>query len=296
MGIGTWGIGGFMQADPNNNDKQQTEALIYALNKGVNYVETVYMYAQGKAAQLLGNAVKKSKISREKLFITQSIYTSTAKTIADAEKEVESFLKELDIKFIDNLQFTMTSMDQYGMTDIANLVNRLLSQRKIRYTSITNSNLDYLKKYHQAFGNKMFAHEFCFNFEIRENEAEGVTKFAAERELLNVVYQPLRRNKTAQRNWPLLLELAKKYDKTQNQILLNWIVSKGFFPLVKASNMKHIDENFASFEFKIEEEDLEKLNNFKIPGYISPEIDWFGKGRGVAIHQLPNVFDEIYKL
>ena len=32
-------------------------------------------------------------------------------------------------------------------------------------------------------------------------------------------YQPLRRNRTANRNYPLLIELSNKYNKTQNQIL-----------------------------------------------------------------------------
>jgi len=39
----------------------------------------------------------------------------------------------------------------------------------------------------------------------------------------------------------------------------------------------------------------EKLNEFKIPNYQPPKIDWFGTGEGVAIHQIPNIFDEEYE-
>ena len=49
IGIGTWGVGGFMKADPNGDNQEQVNSLIYTLNQGINFSETVFMYAQGKA-------------------------------------------------------------------------------------------------------------------------------------------------------------------------------------------------------------------------------------------------------
>ena len=295
IGIGTWGVGGFMEPDPKNDDEKQIDAIVYSLNKGINYVGTVYMYAKGKAVDLLSKAVKKSKIAREKIFITFSVYKSDAKTIQEVEERLDSFLKTFDMGYVDSLQFTMGLVDDIGLELVKKFVDRLIEQGKTRYTSLANSNLDYLKKYHLAFGKKLFAHEGCFNFEVRENEILGITDYAQQNGILNVVYQPLRRNRTAARNWSLLVELAKKYGRTQNQILLNWVVSKGFFPLVKSSTKEHIDENLASFSFQIDDDDLKKLNEFKIPNYQSPKIDWFGTGEGVAIHQIPNIFDKEYE-
>lgn len=295
IGIGTWGIGGFMEADPQNDDEKQIDAIVYTISRGINYVETVYMYAKGRAVDLLSKAVKESKVEREKIFITFSVYQSDAKTIKEVEERLNNFLKTFDMDYVDSLQVTMGLVHDLGLDSVAKFVNRIVEQGKTRYTSLANSNLDYLKKYHSAFGNKIFAHEGCFNFEVRENEVLGITDYAQQNGILNVVYQPLRRNRTATRNWPLLVELAKKYGKTQNQILLNWIVSKGFFPLVKSSTKEHIDENLTSFNFQIDPDDLKRLNEFKIPNYQPPKIDWFGTGEGVAIHQIPNIFDEEYE-
>lgn len=295
IGIGTWGVGGFMEPDPKNDDEKQIDAIVYSINKGINYVETVYMYAKGKAVDLLSKAVKRSRIAREKIFITFSVYQSDAKTIRDVEERLDSFLKTFDINYVDSLQFTMGLVNDLGLDTVKKFIDRLIEQGKTRYTSLANSNLDYLKKYHQTFGKRLFAHEGCLNFEVRENEILGITDYAQQNGILNVVYQPLRRNRTAARNWPLLVELAKKYGKTQNQILLNWIVSKDFFPLVKSSTKEHIDENLASFDFQIEPNDLERLNEFKIPNYQPPKVDWLGTGDGTAIHQIPNIFDEEYE-
>lgn len=295
MGIGTWGIGGFMEADPSNDDAKQVIALAYTINKGVNYVETVYMYAKGKAVDLLSQAFKQSGAKRESLFVTLSVYQRDAKTIQDIEGRVNDFLKTFGTDHIDSVQFTMGLVRDMGLENIKILVERLIADGKTKFTSLTNSSLEFLKTYHEAFGNNLFAHEGAFNFEVRENEKYGLTDYAKQNNILNVVFQSLRRNRTASRNWPVLVELSKKYGKTQNQIILNWIVSKGFFPIVKSSTKEHVDENLASFDFAIESEDLKRLNEFKIPGYISPEIDWYDTGKGEKIHNLPNIWDSLYK-
>lgn len=293
MGIGTWGIGGFMEADNNNDDTKQIESLAYTLNKGINYVETVYMYAQGKAVDLLSKAVKKSGKDRGDIFITLSVYQKDASTIGDAEKRINDFLKTFEMDYIDSIQFTMGLVNGLGIDSIKMMVDKMINEGKTRFTSLTNSSPEFLKTYHEAFGDKLFAHEGVFNFEVRENEKFGLTKYAQHNDILNVVFQPLRRNLTAARNWSILVELSKKYNKTQNQILLNWIVSKGYFPLVKSSTIAHIDENLASLDFQIESGDLDRLNNFEIPNYTSPKIDWYDSGEGIKIHQLPNIFDEL---
>lgn len=293
MGIGTWGIGGFMEADANNDDVGQVDALSYTLNKGINYVETVYMYAQGKAVDLLSQAVKKSGVDRNNIFVTLSVYQKDASTIEEAEKRVNDFLSTLGTDHVDSVQFTMGLVKGLGLDATKTMVEKLIGEGKTRFTSLTNSSPEFLKTYHEALGDKLFAHEGAFNFEVRENEKLGVTGYAQQNNILNVVYQPLRRNMTASRNWPLLVELSQKYGKSQNQIILNWVVSKGFFPLVKSSTKNHVDENLASFDFQMEQGDLDRLNSFEIPNYTAPKIDWYDTGEGVKIHQLSNVFDEL---
>lgn len=295
IGIGTWGIGGFMEPDPNNNDQKQIDALVYSLNKGVNYVETVYMYAKGKAVDLLSEAYKKSGAKRDDVFVTLSVYQRDAKISEEVEARVNEFLKTFGTDHVDSVQFTMGLVRDLGLDQIKSLVDKLITSGKTKFTSLTNSSLEFLKIYHETFGNKLFAHEGVFNFEVRENEKYGLTQYAKENNILNVVFQSLRRNMTAARNWPLLIELSKKYGKAQNQIILNWIVSKGFFPIVKSSTKNHIDENLAAFDFQIENEDLKRLNEFEIPGYTSPEIDWYDTGKGEKIHNLPNVWDALYE-
>lgn len=76
---------------------------------------------------------------------------------------------------------------------------------------------------------------------------------------------------------------------------MSWIISKGYLPLTKSETIAHIDEYLDAVSLSLEPSDTEMLNNFVIPGYKNPVIDWYYSGNGVTVDQLSNVFDDLYK-
>lgn len=87
-------------------------------------------------------------------------------------------------------------------------------------------------------------------------------------------------------NYPFLAEMASKYNKTQNQILLNWIIKeKGLNTIIKTNTIKNIDSNLESLDFKLENEDIQILNNFQDERFNSIDIDWKNQG-GITIDKL----------
>lgn len=290
-----WGIGGLDKRNPDNNDEGQVEAIAYAFSKGLNFFETVLWYAEGWAAKLAAQALKKSGKKRDEIFISQGIYQYKLADLAGAEKEVEDFEEIFQTEYVDTMLFPLGAYQKFGQRESIEFFHKMLDLKKTRSVSVTNANLPLLKTLHKEFGDKLFSHELTYSFEIRENDNLGIIGFANGHGMLNVVFQPLRRNRTAVHNWSLLTELAAKYHKTQNQIIINWIVSRGFLPLNKSENTKHIDENLAALEFVMDKNDLNHLTSFRVPGYRSPKIDWNGSGDGVPVFMLPNVFDDEYK-
>lgn len=293
LGIGTWGVGGFAEKDPKADLGKQQNALTYMLNKGMNFVEANMWYSQGLAVDVLSKAFKNSEKKRDDLFICQAVYLKTNK-LQDTENEVDTVLKYFETDYVDTLEFTQSVFVQYPFADVVKVIENILNKGKARFTSITNENPELLEKYHRHFGDKLFSHEVCYNFEVRENEKLGTIPYAQANDILTVVYQPLRRNRTANRNWHLLVELAEKYKVTQNQILLAWIVTKGLLPLTKSENPEHIDEHLGSLKIKLDPQDIKRLNEFEVPNYKVPIIDWNKTGDGIDVSQLSNVFDEEY--
>ncbi len=293
IGIGTWGIGGFASKDT-TNDNKQIDALIYLLEHGLNYISICHWYAKGHATENLAKAITESRTKRKTLFINQSIYSHNNKSVEDIESERKKFFDTLKLDYVDSLQLDFGVFQKYNYFEVIDYLKNLLSNKLIKYVNITNTNLEFLKKFYEEFSRDIFACESGFNFEIRENYDNGVLPFCTSHDVLNVIYQPIRRNRTAKRNWKLLVELATKYGVTQNQIILKWIISNGYLPLVKSENIEHINENIKALDIELEEKDVKKLNEFRVANYKQPKIDWGYDKEGIPIYMLSNVFDEEY--
>lgn len=294
FGIGTWGLGGYAERDPENKDDEQIESLVYMLAKGINFADLCPWYSEWKAVELFKQTLDQSGVIRDDIFLVASIYPHRNETLADANEELDKLLEIMETDYMDSIQYTLSGMVKWGLEESLENLKNLLTEDKVKNISITNANTKYLKIMKETFKNKFFSHEVQFNFEIRENFDEGNMPFASENGITNVVYQALRRNKTKERNWELLEKLTSKYGKTQNQIILSWMASLDYKPLIKSVNKKHIDENLEALSLHLEQEDIDKLNKFRPPGWKSPEIDWDKSGKGISVSQISNIFDEQY--
>lgn len=296
IGIGTWGIGGFAERNPNNDDQKQVNAIVHMLKNGMNYIELNIWTSQGHSVEIASQAVKQSGVSRDKLFLSQAIYFYTAPDLESSKKELETMLKAFDTDYMDSVSLSGAAISAIGKDQVYAWYKELLDSNKVRYINLNNPSLEELKEAKLVFGDKLFSIEIGFNFEIRENQDNGIIKFANDNDVLCVIYQPLRRNRTAARNWPLLVELSKKYGKTQNQIILNWISGLGLLPLTKSETIAHIDEHIEATKFTLDADDVAKLNEFIPPNYKKPQAYWGAKGEGIRIDQLSNVFDDDYDI
>lgn len=295
IGIGTWGMGGFAERNPQNDDQKQTHALVHMLKSGMNYIELNIWTSQGHSVEIASEAVKKSGIARNNLFLSQAIYFYTAPDLESSKQELETMLKAFDTDYMDSVSLSSAAIAAIGKDVVYAWYKELLSSNKVRYINLNNPSPDDVKEAKEIFGSELFSIEIGFNFEVRENSENGIIDFANENDILCVIYQPLRRNRTAIRNWPLLVDLSKKYNKSQNQILLNWISSLGLLPLTKSETISHIDEHIETTQFTIDQVDLDKLNDFRPPNYIQPKAYWSDDSQGeVRIDQLSNIFDDEY--
>ena len=59
----------------------------------------------------------------------------------------------------------------------------------------------------------------------------------------------------------IIIDMAKKYIKTEGQIILNWEHSLGVIPIPATSKTWRMKENLAALDFKMKDEDYKALNN-----------------------------------
>lgn len=276
IGVGTWKI------EPENME-HDIEALLHSYSLGQNYLSLSMLYNNGEVVKQLKKFI--DKVDRDKLFIATNLEPSI-ECKADVEKQLDEYLNILDIEYVDMLQLHKPSFSKIPLIDVYKELQRMVEIGKVRYIGISNASLEQLQLINSQVKIDFF--EGIYNLECKIYEDVGVIEYCNKNNIKFLCYQPLRRNRTAQRNYPILIELANKYQRTQNQIILNWLIKeKKMIALVKSTNIDRIDENRQSLDFEMEKEDYQRLNTFRSEEFDNIKIDWSDNG-GIPIDQLAN--------
>ncbi|XP_063370847.1 aldo-keto reductase AKR2E4-like [Cydia amplana] len=93
----------------------------------------------------------------------------------------------------------------------------------------------------------------------------SLVSFAHGRGLAVMGYSPLgalvaRFGAPAPRTETVLQDLAKKYGKTEAQVILRWLVDRNIVPIPKTVKPNRLEENINIFDFKLEKDEIQQIN------------------------------------
>lgn len=278
IGIGTYKI------DLENKEKSLS-ALLYSADKGQNFMSTSLLYDNGNVVDFLYGFFR--KIPKDNIFLTCHLEPYIEQK-QDVEKQLDEYLTRMHIDYVDALQVHMSYASKIPLLDTYEQIHKLVEKGKVRYISASNTSFEELQELQKNFD--LFSFEGVYNLECKYYENVGVLDFCKENHIKFVCYQALRRNNIAKMNYPFLIDLAKKYNKTQNQILLNWLIKeKQLSTIIKTTTLQNIDSNLNSLDFTLENEDVKLLNHFQDERFNAIPIDWKNLG-GITIDKLASQF------
>ena len=251
------------------DDSKDMESLMYQYKNWQNYIEVSFIYAWGETMKFLWKFLK--QIPRESMYISVKVESLVEKP-EDIEQQLDTYLEIMWLDYIDEYKMHSPTVSKLWIQETYYYIQKLVEKGKVRYLWVCNVNIDQLKTLHKEFDIKTF--EGLYNLECKANEDVGILQYCQEHNIRFISYQPLRRNRIAKHNYPFLVDLAKKYWKTQNQILLNRIItSKKLWALVKTSNIDRAKENLDALDFVLEQKDINILNNFRDTRFDKIEVD-----------------------
>ena len=276
IGIGTWKI------NPENFNNE-IEGLKYSFDKGQNYLSLSMLYNNGEVVRKIKSFI--DLVGRKNLFISAYLEKYIEK-IEDVEKQLNEYLRVLNIDYVECLQIHIFTVCKIPIIDVYKEIERLVKNGKVKYIGISNVSLEQLKEINKSVKIDFF--EGIYNLDCKYYENTGLINYCNENNIDFLAYQPLRRNRIVAKDYKFLKRLSKKYNKTQNQIMINWIVKeKGIYPLIKSTNVNRIKENVESLDFDMDTDDYDILNKFQNEKINSIEINWEDES-GITIDQLAN--------
>lgn len=263
IGIGTWGIGGYMKPNPYNDDDNDIKQMKYQLEQGLTMIDTWLAQAEGRQAKLVAEAIK--DFSRDKYFIVSKLDVKNFIDKSDVEKTVDQYLVALGIDHIDMLQIHKPEYIGVSAKDCVEEINRMVDIGKAKLLGICNANTSLLQEVLGFTKHPFTSNEINFSVIDRTYKLNGTIDFCSKNNVKILAYKPLARGTVyCLTQDPLFKELSTKYNRTPGQIALNWLLSKpNFFAWVKSVNPSHINENLDCLSFIMDSTDHQKLDDWR---------------------------------
>ena len=244
--------------------KDYVDAVTHALNLGYRLIDYSSAYGDGS---LLQKAIYKSEIKREDLFITTRV-SNRAQREGRVREEFMTFLKNMNLKYVDLLQFHWPVTDLYLST--WREMEELYDEGYVKHLGVANCHQHHLEEILKICKHRPEVGQFEIHPLFTQ---KPLIQYYKDNGIVVEAYTPIARYDDRLVRLPLLKKLEKKYNKTFVQIILRWHVQNGVIPLVRSMSKEHQLENFSIFDFELSPEDMAALDAININSRLRYDPD-----------------------
>lgn len=224
--------------------------VLDALSAGYRLIDTAQAYFNEAE---VGNAIKKSGIHREEIFLTSKVWIDSYGYDA-CRNSVEASLNRLKTDYLDLMLLHQPFGDVYGAW---RALEDMYTEGKLRAIGISNFYPDRMIDIASFSGikpmvNQIEVHPHCQQKEaLKWNEKYGVKVQA---------WAPFGEGRGGIFQIPELSLIGEKYNKTAAQVILRWHLQRGIAVIPKTVNAERMKENLDVFDFELTEEDMERIS------------------------------------
>lgn len=236
------GFGVFQVPDADECER----SVAAALQTGYRLIDTAAAYGNEAA---VGNAIKRSGVAREELFVTTKLWVQDA-SYDRAKQAFERSLERLQLDYLDLYLIHQPFGDVYGAW---RAMEELYREGRVRAIGVSNFYPDRVMDlivHNQVVPavNQIETHPF--------NQQIETQRFLQENGVQIESWGPFAEGRNNMFENELLRSIANKHQKSVAQVILRWLTQRGVVAIPKSVRPERIAENFDVFDLELSPDDM----------------------------------------
>ena len=236
-----------------------TDNILESFKIGYRHLDSAHFYNKEKE---VGEAVLKSGLKREDIFVTSKIWPTE---FDHAEKALTDMIKRINLDYID---LVLLHWPYGDYVPAWKALEKFAREGKIKNIGLSNFYGEDLKKILDICTIRPVVDQVeCHLYKNRLDFKKELDK----EKILLVAYCPLRHIDDQLKSNKDIIKMSNKYKKDIYQIVLKWHIQNGYIPIPKSSTLEHMRNNFDIFDFELNSDEMAILNSIPQKAEIDEE-------------------------
>lgn len=226
--------------------EQCERCVLDAIRIGYRMVDTAQAYRNERE---VGNAVRKSGVPREELFIVTKVWISNS-GYERAKASIDESLHKLQTEYVDLLLIHQPFNDYYGTWRAMQEAYRAGKARAIGVSNFYPDRLIDLAEFNEILPMVDQVETHVFN---QQREPQRIMRQYGTQIMS---WGPFAEGRNGFFANPTLQSIGTKYGKSVAQTALRYLIQRGVVVIPKSTHAERMKENFEVFDFALTDEDM----------------------------------------
>ncbi|MGG0471031.1 aldo/keto reductase [Priestia aryabhattai] len=243
-------------------------AIKVAIKHGYRSIDTAAIYGNEEGVgQGIREGLKEAGISRENVFVTSKVWNADLgydATIA----AYETSLKKLGLDYLDLYLIHWPVEGKYK--EAWRALETLYKKGKVKAIGVSNFQVHHLKDLMEDAEIKPVINQVEYHPRLTQKELQA---FCEKHHIQLEAWSPLMQGELLDNE--VLTEIANKHNKSVAQVILRWDVQNGIITIPKSTKEHRIVENASIFDFELNKEEMERIDELNQNHRVGPDPDNF---------------------
>ncbi len=257
LGLGVWQV----------EDEIVTDVVTTAFEAGYRHVDTAAIYGNEAG---VGRAIAASDLPRDDLFITTKVWNSD-QGYDSTLKAFDASLERLGLEYVDLYLIHWQSLQRDKYVDTWKAFEQLYADKRVRAIGVSNFHEPALRRLFEETTIRPAVNQIELHPALPQDELRA---FNAENDIVTQAWSPLASGELLAD--ATLKTLGEKHGKSPAQVVIRWHLQLGNVVIPKSKTPSRIQENFAVFDFQLDNDDMAAIADLETGVRTGGDPDIFG--------------------